>query len=181
MPADSLHPKNEEMASNHKGRKRSDYVYFLSYRTRWFVTIPTKALVFYGELRLFRSDNDQYSHMNNAIYYHLYDSIANDYLANHCGVEATSSPVIGLVVSSFSEFYRPVGYPQVLELGLRVSKLGKSSVTYEVGVFEEGVETVAAVGGYTHVFVGRASGKAVSMSEGIRGGLEKLVVFGSKL
>ena len=119
--------------------------------------------------------------MNNAIYYHLYDSIVNDYLARHCGVQATSSPVIGLVVTSFSDFYRPVGYPQVLELGLRVSMLGKRSVTYEVGVFEEGVEAVAAVGGYTHVFVESGSRNAGNMSKEIREGLEKLVVVGSKL
>lgn len=131
--------------------------------------------------RLFRSDNDQYAHMNNAIYYHLYDSVVNDYLANHCDVRGPSSPVIGLVVSSFSDFYRPLRYPQVVELGLRVSKLGKSSVTFEVGVFEEGVESAAAVGGYTHVFVGNGNRKAVNMSKEIREGLEKLVVVGSKL
>ena len=119
--------------------------------------------------------------MNNAIYYHLYDSIVNDYLARHCGVQATSSPVIGLVVTSFSDFYRPLGYPQVLELGLRVSKLGRSSVTYEIGVFEDGVESVAAVGGYTHVFVESGSRKTGSMSKEIREGLEKLAVVGSKL
>ena len=119
--------------------------------------------------------------MNNAVYYHLYDSIVNDYLAKHCGIQATSSPVIGLVVTSFSDFYRPVGYPHVLELGLRVSKLGRSSVTYEIGVFEEGVESVAAVGGYTHVFVESGSRKTGDMSKEIREGLEKLVVVGSKL
>jgi acyl-CoA thioester hydrolase len=130
---------------------------------------------------MFRSDNDQYSHMNNAVYYHLYDSIVNDYLAKHCGIQATSSPVIGLVVTSFSDFYRPVGYPQILELGLRVSKLGNSSVTYEVGVFEDGVESVAAVGGYTHVFVERESRETKGMRKEVRDGLEKLVVVGSKL
>jgi len=119
--------------------------------------------------------------MNNAIYYHLYDSIVNDYLARHCGVQATSSPVIGLVVTSFSDFYRPVGYPQVLELGLRVSKLGKRSVTYEIGVFEEEVEAVAAVGGYTHVFVESGNRKTGDMGKEIREGLEKLVVVSSKL
>src|SRR5579872_7254827 len=118
--------------------------------------------------------------MNNAIYYHLYDSIINDYLARQCGVQATASPLIGLVVTSFSEFYRPLGYLQVLELGLRVSKLGKSSVTYEVGVFEEGVEPVAAVGGYTHVFVESGNRKAGTMSKEIRDGLEKLVVIDRK-
>jgi acyl-CoA thioester hydrolase len=119
--------------------------------------------------------------MNNAIYYHLYDSIVNDYLAKHCGVQATASPVIGLVVTSFSDFYRPVGYPQVLELGLRVSKLGKTSVTYEIGVFEDGVESVAAVGGYTHVFVESGDRKTGTMSKDIREGLERLVVVGCKL
>ena len=119
--------------------------------------------------------------MNNAIYYHLYDSIVNDYLARHCGVQATSSPVIGLVVTSFSDFYRPLGYPQVLELGLRVLKLGQRSVTYEIGVFEEGMEAAAAVGGYTHVFVESGSRRTGNMSKEIREGLEKLVVVGSKL
>ena len=119
--------------------------------------------------------------MNNAVYYHLYDSIVNDYLAKHCGVQATSSPVIGLVVASYSDFYRPVGYPQVLELGLRVSKLGKTSVTYEIGVFEEGVEFAAAVGGYTHVFVESGNRKTGSMSKEIREGLGKLIVTGGKL
>lgn len=116
--------------------------------------------------------------MNNAIYYHLYDSIVNDYLARHCGAQVTAAR---LVVTSFSDFYRPVGYPQVLELGLRVSKLGRSSVTYEVGVFEEGVESVAAVGGYTHVFVESGSRKAGSMGKEIREGLERLVAVGSRL
>lgn len=119
--------------------------------------------------------------MNNAIYYHLFDSIVNDYLAKHCGVRVASSPVIGLVVTSFSDFFRPVGYPQVLELGLRVSKLGRSSVTYEIGVFEEGVESVAAVGGYTHVFVESGSRKTGNMGKEIREGLEKLILVGSKL
>ena len=69
----------------------------------------------------------------------------------------------------------------MLELGLRVTKLGKSSVTYEIGVFEEGVESAAAVGGYTHVFVESGSRKTGKMSKEIREGLEKLVVVGSKL
>ena len=119
--------------------------------------------------------------MNNAIYYHLYDSIVNDYLAKHCGVQAASSPLIGLVVTSFSDFHRPLGYPQVLELGLRVSKLGTSSVTYEVGVFEDGVESAAAVGGYTHVFVESGSRKTGKVGRELREGLERLAVVGGRL
>jgi len=148
---------------NRKNRERSDYVYFLSYRTRW-------------------SDNDQYQHMNNAMYYHLYDSIINDYLARYCNVDPSSrreSSRIGLVISSRSEFFRPVRFPQMLDLGLRVVKLGKSSVTYEVGVFEEGVEKAAAVGGYTHVFVESGSRKSADMGEDIRRGLSKLMMLTS--
>jgi acyl-CoA thioester hydrolase len=122
--------------------------------------------------------------MNNAHYYHLYDSIVNDYLARYCNVNPTTSPTIGLVVSSYSEFYRPVGFPQELDLGLRVVKLGKSSVTYEVGVFEGGDDDsgkdVAAVGGYTHVFVDRESRKSTEMGGDIRKGLTKLVSIRTK-
>lgn len=122
-------------------------------------------------------------HMNNAVYYHLYDSIINDYLARCCGVNpgnAGPSDLIGLVVSSYSNFYRPLSFPQTLELGLRVVKLGNSSVTYEVGVFEGDIEasevqTAAAVGGYTHVFVENGSRKSVRMDGNIRRGLEKLL------
>jgi len=103
-------------------RQRLDYKYFLKYRTRW-------------------SDNDQYAHMNNAVYYYLIDSIVNTYLEEHCGCspKSTSSrdaaPPIGLVISSQCTFFSPLSFPQVIVLGLRVSALGRSSVTYEVGFF----------------------------------------------
>lgn len=125
---------------------------------------------------LVRSDNDQYSHMNNAIYYHLFDSIINSYLILHCGLSPQSSHHIGLVVTSFCNFYAPVSFPVVLELGLRVNKLGNSSVSYEVGVFEDGGEQVSAVGGYTHVFVESESRISVKMGKEMRNGLEKLLV-----
>ncbi|KDQ49268.1 hypothetical protein JAAARDRAFT_42995 [Jaapia argillacea MUCL 33604] len=140
-----------------KSRTRSDYSYFLDYRTRW-------------------SDNDQYSHLNNSIYYHLFDSIINVYLIDHCGQVPHSSPLIGLVISSHCHFFQPLSYPQVLDLGLRVNKLGSSSVAYEVGVFEQGKITPAAVGGYTHVFVDSQSRKSTQMGEEIRKGLQRLLI-----
>ncbi|KAI9569211.1 Thioesterase/thiol ester dehydrase-isomerase [Boletus coccyginus] len=143
-----------------KRRRRSDYPFFLAYRTRW-------------------SDNDQYAHINNAVYYHLFDAIVNTYLVQHCGLAPTgpdsdgNGSQIGLVVSSFCEFFSPLSFPDVLDLGLRVARLGKSSVTYEVGVFSE--DTPAAVGGYTHVFVNKHSRTSVAMDVRTRVGLEKLV------
>ncbi|TCD65262.1 hypothetical protein EIP91_002926 [Steccherinum ochraceum] len=140
-----------------KHRRRSDYPFFLSYRTRW-------------------SDNDQYSHINNSVYYHLFDSIVNSYLITNCALEPAKSKRIGLVVSSHCQFYSPLSFPMVLDLGLRVNHLGSSSVTYEVGVFEEGKDTPGAVGGYTHVFVESASRKSAKMDDAVRTGLSKLVV-----
>ncbi|KAI0790843.1 thioesterase [Abortiporus biennis] len=139
-----------------KSRQRSDYPFFLSYRTRW-------------------SDNDQYSHINNSIYYHLFDSIINTYLIQHCQLSPTNSPRIGLVVSSFCQFFFPASFPAVLDLGLRVTTLGKSSVAYEVGVFEEGKDTPGAVGGYTHVFVDSVSRQSAEMTQDMRAGLRKLL------
>ncbi|KAH8102319.1 thioesterase [Cristinia sonorae] len=140
-----------------KNRKRHDYPFFLSFRTRW-------------------SDNDQYSHINNSVYYHLFDSIVNAYLITNCGLEPSKSHLIGLVVSSYCQFFSPLSFPAVLDLGLRVNQLGKSSVAYEVGVFAEGSDIPSAVGGYTHVFVDSESRKSSSMDETIRSGLSRLLM-----
>jgi acyl-CoA thioester hydrolase len=115
--------------------------------------------------------------MNNALYYHLFDSIINAYLIEHCGQRPTSSPLIGLVVSSHCTFYAPLSFPVLLDLGLRVTKLGKSSVTYEVGVFEGGKDQAAAIGGYTHVFVDTVTRKSAAMDRDgcrLRDGLQRL-------
>jgi acyl-CoA thioester hydrolase len=133
-----------------------------------------------------RSDNDQYSHVNNAVYYHVFDSVINAYLIAHCDLSPRTSDAIGLVVSSYCHFFSPLSFPDVLDLGLRVNHVGKSSVTYEVGVFREGSAEPAAVGGYTHVFVDAVSRKTSRMRDRTREGLQKLFIpssseSGSKL
>ncbi|GAB7347144.1 hypothetical protein MBLNU459_g3266t1 [Dothideomycetes sp. NU459] len=166
-----------------KNRQLKDYGFHLEYRTRW-------------------SDNDMYDHMNNSIYYFLYvpsthsygtntspsiipefDSIVNTYLMTHCSLHPPTSPLIGLVVHSHCDYFSPLGFPAVADLGLRVKKLGKSSVTYEIGVFERGVDGVKAVGEFVHVFVDRESRRprADGMSEGMRDGLGRLVVKDGKV
>jgi acyl-CoA thioester hydrolase len=117
--------------------------------------------------------------VNNSIYYHLFDSVVNAYLISQCGQNPSSSPQIGLVVSSYANFFRPLSFPAVLELALRVNKLGTSSVEYEVGVFKEGVEDVASVGGYTHVFVKSDSRKPIAIQGKLRSGLESLLISGT--
>lgn len=124
----------------------------------------------------FRSDNDQYSHINNSVYYHLFDSIVNAYLIAHCDLSPRTSDSIGLVVSSHAQFFSPLSFPIVLDLGLRVNHLGNSSVTYEVGVFREGSAEPAVVGGYTHVFVDAVSRKSSQMRDRMREGLQRLFI-----
>lgn len=114
--------------------------------------------------------------MNNSIYYHLFDSIVNTYLIQRCSLLPTKSELIGLVVESHCQFFAPVSFPDVLDLGLRVNKLGKSSVEYEVGVFVQGKDAPAAVGGYTHVFVGSESRKSMPMAKETKEGLQELYI-----
>jgi acyl-CoA thioester hydrolase len=110
------------------------------------------------------------------VYYHLFDSVINAYLIAHCDLSPQTSGSIGLVVSSHCQFFSPVSFPDVLDLGLRVNHVGKSSVTYEVGVFREGSTEPAAVGGYTHVFVDSVSRKSCQMRERTKEGLQRLFV-----
>ena len=79
------------------------------------------------------------------------------------------------MISRHSHFFSPLSFPAVLDLGLRVAKLGSSSVSYEIAVFEENSDTPSVVGGYTHVFVERASRKSAPLPAETRAGLEKLL------
>ncbi|APA11634.1 hypothetical protein sscle_08g064040 [Sclerotinia sclerotiorum 1980 UF-70] len=147
-----------------KKRRREDYGYILEYRTRW-------------------SDNDMYDHMNNSIYNFLYDSIVNSYLIEHCGLHPPTSSQYGLVVHSHGDFFGSIAFPAVADLALRVNKLGKSSVTYEIALFERGVEEVKSVGEIVHVFVERKTGRpaAQGMNDTIKEGLQKILRPLSKL
>lgn len=115
--------------------------------------------------------------MNNSVYNFLFDSIINAYLIEHCGRSPPTSSQIGLVVHSETHYFDSVAFPEVLDLGLRINKLGKSSVTYEVGVFKSGSDKVRVVGEYTHVFVDRESNRpaAAGMSADVRQGLARLL------
>lgn len=105
------------------------------------------------------------------------DSVVNTYLIEHCGLkptDTTSKNPIGLVVSSGCNYFSSLSFPQVVDLGLRVSKLGNSSVTYEVGFFAQGSNSVAAVGGFTHVFVHPETRRPTAMADQMRAGLKEL-------
>lgn len=118
-----------------------------------------------------------YNHMNNSVYNFLYDSVVNTYLIEHCGLRPPLSNQFGLVVHSHNDYFGPISFPAVAELGLRVNHLGKSSVRYEVALFEQGLEEVKAVGVFVHVFVDRATRRpaANGMNDDLRVGLSKIL------
>jgi acyl-CoA thioester hydrolase len=109
--------------------------------------------------------------------------VVNTYLIQHCSLHPPTSSQIGLVVHSHCDYLAPIEFPAVVDLALRVNKLGKSSVTYEIGVFERGQEEVKAVGEFIHVFVDRHSRRPgmSGMNEELKGGLEQLVMATAKL
>jgi len=107
-----------------------------------------------------------------------YDSVINTYLINNCGLHPPTSPQYGLMVHSHSDFFGSIAFPAVAELALRVNILGKSSVTYEVALFEKGIQEVKSVGELVHVFVDRETGRPASngMNTKLKNGLEKLLM-----
>lgn len=172
-----------------KARSRADYAFHQEYRTRWYLPLPSYTRIYFQCLyaNRYRFDNDMYAHLNNTVYTMLFDSIINTYLISHCGmdpftVNKNDSPgpamkQIAIIATSYCDYFASVAFPDVLELGLRVERLGKSSVTYEVGVFRKGEEDVKVVGGYTHVFVEREAMRpaAEGMEGAVRKGLEGLI------
>jgi acyl-CoA thioester hydrolase len=139
--------------------QRSDYPVFYPVITRWM-------------------DNDIYGHVNNVTYYSYFDSAINRYLIDHGGLDIHRAPVVGFMVSSSCQFKKPVAYPETLEAGLRVLKIGGKSVTYEVAIFRKGEleseQDAAAVGEMVHVFVDRASNRSAPIPPDIRTALEKI-------
>jgi len=136
--------------------QRSDYRQFQPILTRW-------------------QDNDVYGHVNNVAYYSYFDSAVNTYLIEHGGLDIHGGEVVGFVVSSSCDYFASVAFPERLEVGLRVGKLGTSSVQYELAVFRAGEDEACAAGRFVHVFVERASNRPVEIPASMREALQRLV------
>lgn len=121
-------------------------------------------------------DNDQYGHINNAVYYEYFDSTANLFLIEEAGLNPQTSPAIAYVVYSQCQYFAPVAYPATLEIGLAVKKLGHSSITWQLGLFAGGDNECKATGEFVHVFVDRETGEKTAIPSGIRQALETLQV-----
>ena len=119
-------------------------------------------------------DNDVYGHINNALYYGFFDTAINQYLIAEGGLDIAGGPVIGFAAESQCQYLSALAFPDVLEVGLRVGKLGNSSVRYELAIFKQGDEFAAAAGYFVHVFVDRETRRPTTMPERIRTALAKL-------
>lgn len=102
-------------------------------------------------------DNDVYAHVNNVVYYSYFDTVVNQYLMEQNVLDIERSPVIGLVVETHCNYFSPITFPDVVHAGLRVAKLGNTSVRYEVGLFRNDDLHAAAQGHFIHVYVDRVS------------------------
>ncbi|WP_250476004.1 thioesterase family protein [Caballeronia sp. GAFFF1] len=130
---------------------------------RHFLTIPTRWM-----------DNDVYGHVNNVVYYSYFDTVVNEYLLRQGVLDFGTSDVIGLVVETQCNYIESLAFPDGVEAGLRVSKVGTSSVRYEIGLFREGSVSPAAQGHFVHVYVDRKGRRPKALSEGMRAALAPL-------
>jgi acyl-CoA thioester hydrolase len=119
-------------------------------------------------------DNDVYGHVNNAVYYQYFDSAINAYLIREGGLDIHDGEVVGFIVHSACDYLAPVAYPADLEVRVAVEKLGRSSVTYALGLSLAGQSALCARARMVHVFVQTATGRPVAIPEGLRVALERL-------
>jgi acyl-CoA thioester hydrolase len=136
-------------------KRRSDYKHFHEISTRWM-------------------DNDVYGHVNNVVYYSWFDTVVNQFLIVNGVLDIEHSPVIGLVIETQCNYFASVAFPGRVTAGLSVTKLGNSSVRYEVGIFREDEDSASAQGHFVHVYVDRATRKPSAIPEGMRALLQSV-------
>ncbi len=143
------------MTSRPQPPRRGDFLYFRSITTRWM-------------------DNDLYGHVNNVVYYSYFDTVIAHYLMEEGGLDPWRGEVIGYAVESGCRYFRPLAFPDRVEAGLRVARLGNSSVTYAIGIFRNDEEEACAAGHFVHVFVDRKSERPVSLPPALRRALARI-------
>lgn len=140
--------------------RRAAYPYFARITTRWL-------------------DNDAYAHVNNVVYYSFFDTAVNELLIKSDVLDIRRSPIIGFVVETQCRFFTPLAFPDRIDAGVRVARIGTSSVRYEIGIFRDDDATAAAQGHFVHVYVDRAGNRPVSaLPEALLKVLQPLLVGG---
>lgn len=138
---------------------RADYRHFQIIPTRWM-------------------DNDVYGHVNNVVYYSYFDTVVNQYLIEQGALDIERSTVVGLVVETQCNYFSSITFPDVVHAGIRVAKLGTSSVRYEIGLFGNDDPLTAARGHFVHVYVDREHRRPVPLPAELRTALERIVAGG---
>ena len=146
---------SENPDSRPQPERRGSYRAFHDITTRWM-------------------DNDAYGHVNNVVYYSWFDTAVNGHLIEQGALDIHQGEVIGLVVETQCNYFSPIEFPQKVEAGLRVAKLGRSSARYEVGLFIKGQDMTAAKGHFVHVYVDRASRRPAQLPAKLKSVLEAL-------
>ncbi len=121
-------------------------------------------------------DNDIYGHVNNVVYYSYFDTAIAHYLIGEGGLDPRNSPVIGYCVESACRYFRPLAFPHAVEVGVGVTRLGRSSVHYLLGVFRAGAEEASAAGRFVHVFVDRKTERAAPLPAALRRALARIAL-----
>jgi acyl-CoA thioester hydrolase len=114
--------------------------------------------------------------VNNVTYYSYFDTVVNEHLIDAGGLDIVGDPVVGYVVETQCLYRKPLTFPDTVDAGMRVVKLGTSSVTYEIGIFRQGDDDAAATGRFVHVWVDRRTQRPAPIPPRIRAALEPLVV-----
>ena len=137
--------------------KLSDYRHSLVIPTRW-------------------ADNDAYGHVNNSVYYFYFDTVVNKWLIDKGLLEIGTSEVVGLVVETGCAYFAPISFPDDVVTALRVTKIGNSSVRYEIGLFRNDDTQAAAQGHFVHVYVDEKTRRPVKIPDTMRATLEEIVL-----
>ncbi|MCF8159415.1 MAG: acyl-CoA thioesterase [Polaromonas sp.] len=135
---------------------RSAYKVFRPISTRWM-------------------DNDAYGHVNNVVYYSWFDTAVNAHLIEQGALDIEKGQTIGLVIETQCNYFEPLAFPQTVDAGIRVARLGNSSVRYEVGLFAQGAPLTAAKGHFIHVYVDRHTRRPNSLPQALKTVLERLL------
>lgn len=136
---------------------RDRYLHFLQIQTRWM-------------------DNDVYGHVNNVVYYSYFDTVVNEYLISSGVLDIARGEVIGLVVRTECDYFAPITFPDTVHAGLLVSRLGRTSVTYEIALFRNESEEAAALGSFIHVYVDRETRRSTALPDPLQEVLQRLVL-----
>lgn len=132
-----------------KAKSRNDFLHFESIGTRWM-------------------DNDAYGHVNNVVYYSWFDTAVNRFLIVNGVLDIEHGPVIGLVIETQCNYFSSVAFPDTISVGVSVTKLGNSSVRYDVGIFRQDEEIASAQGHFVHVYVDRETRKPTAIPADMR-------------